>query len=486
VKIFLVVKVTDVNYNPLKGCTINVDFGSAGGLQTAKPAGPDGTFEVLTPNQTDVISVTVKKPPHFFAADQRVKIIRGKGSQNPSLIFTPNGSQNLNTVKLGGNSRATGDFNLEIYFALGQLTDGRAPVELVKNASAGSIQTLDPVSRHVIDFNGPTVVNPAATAGWSLLRQAPLLGVTPKGKMFYARRIDIPELIAIWVPEGVLVSRQRNDNVDPSTKPLNFHIFYHPNPGVLHGSYPFSFAFVDLICRYLFYYPNLHKEMVNQHAAAGVNNIFVFPVGDPKKWNGTLGGQNSVLWLLQEVAFFVQRMALIPIPLQKVGKCAISGFSASGPLVQKALKLENAFFDQHVLREVYGFDLRGAEAQTFANSLIAWRGRNAKKDADPRKFRIYTTDESWFTANRHVDRTATSITGPAGSLERSGPNSSVVYLPISPFWTSLNPTVTGDGKSADKSAYTVFKPVFVQKHDDVHQMMPVLFMEHALKNSQFK
>jgi hypothetical protein len=85
-----------------------------------------------------------------------------------------------------------------------------------------------------------------------------------------------------------------------------------------------------------------------------------------------------------------------------------------------------------------------------------------------------------------VDRTATSIAGPAGSLERSGPNSSVVYLPISPFWTSLNPTVTGDGKPADKSAYTVFKPVFTHKQDDVHQMMPVLFMEHALKNSQFK
>jgi hypothetical protein len=486
VKIFLVVKVTDVNYNPLNGCTINVDFGSGGGVQTAKPAGPSGTFEVLTPNQADVISVTVKKPPHFFAANQHVKIIRGTGSQNPSLIFANNGVQELNTVKLGGNSRGTGDFNLEVYFALGQLTDARAAVELVKNGSAGSIQTLDPVSRAVIDFTGPTVVNPAASAGWSLLRQAPMPVVTPKGKMFYARRIDIPTLIAIWVPEGVLVSRQRSDNVDPSTKPLNFHIFYHPNPAVLHGSYPFSFAFVDLICRYLFYYPNLHKEMVNLHAAAGVNNIFVFPVGDPKTWNGGLGGQKSVLWLLQEVAFFVQRMALIPIPMQKVGKCAISGFSASGPLVNQAMQFENAFFDQHVLREIYAFDLRQMKAQTFADSLIAWRGRNVKKDSDPRKFRIYTTDASWFTANRHVERTATSITGPAGSLESSGPNSSVVFLPVSPFWTSLKPTVTGDGKPADKSAYTVFQPVFNKDHDDVHQMMPVLFMEHALKNSQFK
>src|ERR1700748_949720 len=117
--IFLVVKVTDVNYNPLKGCTIDVDFGSGGGLQTAKPAGPDGALEGLIPNQADVISVTVKKPPRFFAANQHVKIIRATGSQNPSLIFSPNGLQKLNTVTLGGNSRGSRDFHLEIYFALG-------------------------------------------------------------------------------------------------------------------------------------------------------------------------------------------------------------------------------------------------------------------------------------------------------------------------------------------------------------------------------
>jgi hypothetical protein len=481
VKIFLVVKVTDVNYNPLNGCSVDVDFGSGGGLQTAKPAGPDGTFEVLTPNQADVISVTVKKPPSFFDANQHVKIVRGTGSQNPSLIFDPNGFQDINTVKLGGNSRATGDFNLEIYFALGQLTDARAAVQSVKNGAGNRIQTLDPFTQPVIDFKGPSVVNPAASAGWNLLRQAAKLGVAPKGKMFYARRIEIPTLIAIWVPEGVLVSRQRN-NVDPATKPLNFHIFYHPSPGKLKGSYPFSFDFIDLICRYLFYYKNLHKEMVNLHSAAGVNNIFVFPVGDPKKWNGGLGGQNSLLRLLQEVAFFVQRMDRIPIPLQKVGKCAISGFSASGPLVNQAMTLQNAFFDQNVLREIYAFDLRQLGPQAFANSLTAWRDRNAKKDADPRKFRVYTTDDSWFSANAHVDRTASSIPGPAGSRERSGPNSSVVFLPVTPFWTSLNPTVTGDGQPAATSAYTFFRPVF----DDVHQMMPVLFMEHALKNSQFK
>src|ERR1700678_3477207 len=160
-KIFLVAKVTDVNYNPLKGCTVDVDFGSGGGLQTAKPAGPGGTLEGLIPNQADVILVTVKKPPHFFAANQHVKIIRGAGSQNPTLTFTPNGLQELNTVKLGGNSRGAGDFNLEIYFALGQLTDARAPVQMLQNAEGNTprpIQALDRLTPPVIDFKGLRVV----------------------------------------------------------------------------------------------------------------------------------------------------------------------------------------------------------------------------------------------------------------------------------------------------------------------------------------
>jgi hypothetical protein len=193
------------------------------------------------------------------------------------------------------------------------------------------------------------------------------------------------------------------------------------------------------------------------------------------------GGQDSLLRLLQEVAFFVQRMDGIPIPLQKVGKCAVSGFSAAGPFVNQAMTLQNAHFDQHVLREIYAFDLRQVDPQTFANSLTAWRGRNAAKDQEPRKFRIYTTDDSWFDPNANVDRTAATFTGLAGSRERAGINSSVVLLPLQ-FWAALNPNVPGDGLPADKTSYQIFSPDF----KSVHQKMPALFMQHALKNSQFK
>lgn len=485
--IFLIVKVTDVNNNPLNGCTVTAAFGGLGpgmGNQVAKPAGADGTFEVPIPDAADVFQVIVEKPPAFFTATQSVKIVRpGAGAQNPSLIFTGNNFQELNTLRVGGHSRDGGGFNLEIYFALGQLKNARFEMEAVKDFGKNPrpIVTLDPVRRPVLDFTGLTVIDPGgAGKGWHQFIHQPLDSVVPVGKMLYAQRVDLPKLIGIWVPAGVMASRQRN-NTDPGKKPINFHVFYHPSPGVLSGRYPFSFAFVDLICRYLLYFPKLHKEMVNQQTAAGANTVLVFPVGDPAGWYGGYGGQASVLRLLQEVAFFAQRMHGIPIPLQPVGKCAVSGFSAGGQFVHQALLPESDFFDKKVLREVYGFDIRGVAPGTFASSLAAWRRRNAGLDSDPRKFRLYTTDDSWFNANKDIDPQTTLTVGPAGSQEHSGANTTILTVPVFSFWPALNPLVTGDGKPEGPSSYQVFKPIF----DDVHQIMPALFLQHALKNSQF-
>lgn len=479
-KIFLVVKVTDVNNVPQKGCNVIAQFGGLGpgmGNQTAPPAAPDGAFEVPIPDAADVFTVSVDKAG-FFGATQTVKIVRGG---TPSLIFTGAGQfQELNTLRVGGHSRDGGDFSLEIFFTLGQLRNARSAVEAVKNfpKNPRPIVAIDPGPHPVLDFIGPSVLDPAGK-GWFQLRHAPKTGVTPVGKMLYAERVETPKLIGIWVPDGVAVTRQRN-NVDPSKSPINFHVFYHPSPGVLSGSYPFSFAFVDLISRYLFYFPRKHKMMVNQQAAAGAKTVMVFPVGSPSGWYDKYGGQSSVLRLLQEVAFFLQRMHGIPIPLQPVGKCAVSGFSAGGSFVHQAITLENAFFDKNVLREVYAFDIRGPTPSTFAQTLGAWLRRNP--GGDPRKFRLYTTVDSWFSAHEGIDRTLTTVQGPAGARERTGPNFTAVFTPESTFWNALNPAVPADGKPELQSSYQIFKPVF----DDVHQLIPAIFLEHALRNSQFK
>jgi hypothetical protein len=483
VRIFLIVKVTDVNNSPQTGCNVLVQFGGLGpgmGNQTARAAGPNGTFEVPIPDAADVFTISVDKAG-FFTALQTVKIVRS--ATTPALIFTGAGQfQELNTLRVGGHSRDGVDFNLEIFFGLGHLRNARSSVEAVMRfrGNPRPIVAIDPVTRPVLDFNGASVLDPAGK-GWFQFRHVAMPRVTPVGKMLYAERVETPKLIGIWVPDGVAVTRQRS-NVDPSKSPINFHVFYHPSPGVLSGPYPFSFAYVDLISRYLFYFPKKHKEMVNQQAAAGAKTVFVFPVGSPSGWYDKYGGQSSVLRLLQEVAFFLQRMHGIPIPLQPVGKCAISGFSAGGAFVNQALTLENAFFDGNVLREIYAFDIRGATPTGFAQTLRSWLQRNRGRDADPRKFRLYTTVDAWFAAHEGIDPTAVPITGPAGSRERSGPNFTAMFTPESAFWTALNPAVTGDGLPEGPSSYQVFNPVF----DDVHQLFPALFLEHALRNSQFK
>lgn len=479
--IFLVVKVTDVNNNPLKGCTVTAAFGGLGpgmGNQTAQPAGPDGVFEVPIPDAADIFDVTVDKSPQFFVATQTVKIVRGSGSQNPSLIFTAN-RQELNTLRVGGHSRDGGGFSLEIYFALGQLRNARFEVEAVKNGPK-KISTIDAVSMPVLDFTGLSVLD-VGGKGWRQFIHQPIPSVVPTGRMLYAARVETPKLIGIWVPAGTTVTRQR-DNTDPGKKPIDFHVFYHPSPGVLSGLYPFSFAFVDLISRYLLLFRVKHKGLVNQQTAAGAKTVLVFPVGDPAGWYGSYGGQASVLRLLQEVAFFVQRLHGIPIPLQPVGKCAVSGFSAGGQFVHQALIPQNDFFDKKVLREIYAFDIRGVAPSTFARSLKAWRDRTAGLDSDPRKFRLYTTDGSWFDANQDIDPSTNTVAGPAGGQERAGANTTIVHVPEFSFWRALDPEKTGDGLAAPPSSYQIFRPVF----DDVHQMMPALFLEHALRNSQFK
>lgn len=473
--IFLVVKVTDVNNNPLKGCTVTVQFG--GPNQTAPPAGPDGVFEIPIPDSADVFTVVVENSPQFFNATQTLKIVRGQGAQNPSLIFTSN-FQELNTLRVGGHSRDGGGFTLEVYFALGQLRNARFDVEAVKDGPK-KISTIDAVSMPVLDFTGLTVLD-VGGKGWKQFIHAPIPSVVPSGRMLYAARVDTPKLIGIWVPSGTTVTRQR-DNTDPSKKPIDFHVFYHPSPGVLSGRYPFSFAFVDLIVRYLLLFRVKHKGLVAQQTAAKAKTVLVFPVGDPAGWYGNYGGQASVLRLLQEVAFFAQRLHGIPIPLQPVGKCAVSGFSAGGQFVHQALIPQSDFFDKKVLREVYGFDIRGVSPATFAQSLKAWRDRSVGLDSDPRKFRLYTTDGSWFEANQDIDPGTTSVNGPAGGRERAGANTTIVHVPEFSFWPALDPSKTGDGLAGPPSSYQIFRPVF----DDVHQMMPALFAEHALKNSQF-
>lgn len=470
-KTFLVVKVLDVNYNPHDAKNASVLFSNdTAGPRDMTRTGATGVFEIEVPPQFDELRVAVDDPG-FVPVGQDLRIKRGPST--PALSFA-GGGQEINVRNLDGHTRGA-DFSLEVFIVLGQLEDTRDLVEAVKIRNAGTatkygIYELDPLPAPVLDFTGLTVLDSGPT-GWHQFIHNPVGPVTPRGRMIYAKRTTTPKLIGIWVPQGSLVTRERN-KVNPADSPLNFHVFYHPSPGVLSGSYPFSFAFVDLILRYMMYWPALHKSLIQQqHAARSKPPILVFPVGEPAQWNGTLGNQSSVLRLLQEIGYFVQRMDKIPFPLQTVGKCAISGFSAGGGYVARALGGDNAEFHNKVLSEIYAFDIR-TPSSNFAAALKAWwRG-----GAEERRFRLYTTDGGFFSATEGIDPGAILKTGVGGAREKAGPKSTVVFTPISPFWNTLNPQ-----NPPDPDKYQKFQPNFTE----VHQIFPAIFLQHAMKNSNF-
>ena len=464
---FLVVKVLDVNYNPHKAASALVTFAGAGpgtGRQTMKPAGPVGVFEIQIPAGVEEMQIGVDEPG-FFPVGQEVRL--KKGGPAPALTFAGAG-QELYVRNLDGHARGAGDFNVEVFVVLGQLQDARDNIDALANKFKANVLFKDPVALPVIDFVGLTVINPGGGSGWGQLLHSPLPSVTPKGRLLFAERTTLPKLVAIWVPAGVTVTREK-DKVNPGQVPLNFHLFYHPSPGVLKGSYPFDFAFMDLIFRYLLYWKVLHKQMTNQHQASGSKAILVFPVGNPSGWNGSLGDQTSVLRLLQEVAYFVQRKLKIPFPLQPVGRCAVSGFSAGGGYVVKALAGDNPFFNDNVLAEVYWFDFRTNMGDFAAKLKAWWRGGTNR-----RAYRIYTTVPDHFNTLQGIDPAATRFQGAGGAKERQGPQTNVVLMPVSGFWTTLHPEAPPDPK-----LFQTFRANF----DDVHQMFPALFVEHALKHS---
>jgi hypothetical protein len=470
---FLVVKVLDVNYNAHAAARVDVLFAGTGpdtGRRPMNPTNAKGVFEIQIPDSVDDVQIGVDEPG-FFPIGQDLRIKRGGPA--PVLVIS-GGGQEVNVRNVDGHARGAGDFNLEVFVVLGQLQDTKDNVEALANANGlgkpgGRVLFMSPVTLPVIDFTGLTVLNTGGGSGWGQLIHSPLPAVVPRGRLFFAERTTTPKLLAIWVPEGVMVTNEKN-KVDPRKTPLNFHVFYHPSPGVLRGRYPFDFAFVDLMFRYLLYWKVLHKQMVNQHQASGSKAIMVFPVGDPSQWNGALGNQTSVLRLLQEVAYFVQRRHKIPFPLQPVGKCAVSGFSAGGQYVLQALGGDNPFFHDNVLAEIYAFDIRTNIAAFGSQLKKWWRG-----GANGRAFRIYTTDPGQFNTLEGTDPGATLFNGAGGAKERQGPQTNVVLMPVSGFWTGLRPESPPDPK-----LFQTFRANF----DDVHQMIPALFLEHALKHAK--
>jgi len=299
-------------------------------------------------------------------------------------------------------------------------------------------------------------------------------------------RPTAPKLIAIYRP----LRFGTHPAVDPHNSPLDYHLFFHPFiPGTFSPTYPFDVDYVDLIFRYLLAPLSTPaglnpsgKQMVHQHEAVGQKAIFLFPVGSPKKQMGTLNTQANTLRLLQEVNYWIQRMDGVPFPLQPVGKFAMSCFSAGVRFLNAVLNGKRLphFYDQ-ILKEVYLFDPVFAPdiRQSMTTAEIAAAKRVARRETaafnrgllrwwrtgqDNRSFRIYTQSSSYWDDLNGSTISPTLTIGPSNAKESEAARTTILFAPADNFWKSIDPALD---------------------YGFVHQLIPALFMEHAMSLNVF-
>jgi hypothetical protein len=364
-------------------------------------------------------------------------------------------------------SRDGDGINLEVFAVLSRLSDARDEIKAVQltGQQKGLNLVPDPISVEVRQFES-TILNPAGT-GEDRLRMSRRT-LTPKGKMYYLKSEGYPKLIGVYDP------RAANRQADQAKKtPINYHLFFHP--GTFHYgnvNYPWDYKYPDTIARYLFIEPRpyIGKAMAAQHEAGDNESVLVFPVGSATKWFQGLNSQSSVLRLIQEINYFIQRKAGVGIPLQPVGQLALSSFSASIAFVaQIVAESRGVLMARNILREVYCFDgffpkeAAASEAAFFANATGWLRG-----DLNTRALRVYTQNSTWWNAfNQAVPGTPVA-TGPSGSSEAESASHSVFFAPT-PFWSWYPMVLPAEGL-----------------YDNIHQLIPCWFLQHAMKLSRMR
>jgi hypothetical protein len=446
--------------------TVSVAFDGAG-AKPMPPTSEPGTCEVPIPAGGHHAKVRITMSG-FWEFEQGLVVTQ---SDPPTIAW--DSPRELQSRSLEVHDRS-GDFNLVYHAVVMQCRDARAKVEKVQQADPKKkIETLDPVARPIRDFDVSPVLH-VGGLGWARFNQTVKRDV-PDGKMFYIERPDIPKLVGVYVPKGVLQDLTTN-GWKPASVPLNYHVNYHPPPPY-GDEYPFGPRYVGLLFRYMLGYPAYAlgaKAMVNQHHIAGKKWILVFPVGRSDKWFGTLPQQKNLLRLLQEVHHWMQRFVGLSLAMQPLGRVAISAFSKGADCLDQALSSTVSEFEANHLSEIYGFDpIPNGGVVASSDRMAAWLAADTAK----RRLRIYTQQDKWRSQLKAKFSDLVESSGPDGTRECHSGCASVVVVP-SPIWAAIRHDVPP--KKDDKY------PSFENSTDDywkIHQIIPQLFMQHALKAS---
>jgi len=245
-----------------------------------------------------------------------------------------------------------------------------------------------------------------------------------------------------------------------------------------------------------------------QHYYSNRRVVFVVPVASVANRWGEASNPTGIYNLLQEVnlAIHVENNAKGTdfFGQYKIGRVAISGFSAGAHYMCGALSGSGGnFFDKN-LKEVYSWDgiikeknKPNTVPQDFANFVRRWW----KRGTDDKVFRVYTSDLTYDMELAYLNPYATRVEGAGGSFVKTYYKdnkefATLAILPESFFnvndyekdpagYLKSNPTDVYQGK-AQASIRPEDAPGFpFYTASDPHHWFPTVFMYHALSHSGF-
>lgn len=298
---------------------------------------------------------------------------------------------------------------------------------------------------------------------------------TPKGARWGKHRL--PELVVIFTPTGLDL-----------TKPLPIHTFFTPQTDKKRGDYPHSTSpdgFSAMVDNYLV---SPGKRLLNQHAASKKSCICAFPVAPPGDYFQAIQTGPELRRYLLEIAYWLRRER-DPFEFANpgLGYCAVSGFSAAGGVLAALLPSCGAgAFDE--LREAYCLDAFPGDTEAafraLSSVISSWWSNGAKG----RRVRMYSKYGFHREAANRPDFAKSGTVSADGTLEVTSPTATFAYTSLA-FWQRVQQENAGSTKAryfpTTKDEDTGVERERPLDYDDLHQLMPAVFLEHALRNSGF-
>lgn len=439
------------------------------------------TFRKLT-SQEETQGFSVKESQRFVARLSKPRhhtVQQGlivKPGTDPILDFDGGrdfGSESLSSV---ASNAGLDRFHAHTYSAW---------VTLFRNATAERARrnvTDPPAFPHtILSFNGTEVLSDGGTA---FGRFAATLSRTRShepsvGRLVFLLTADdsLPQVLAAFVPNSV--------NLNAA---VPVHIFFIPSTGRKVGDYPFSTGPNSFSAVFDNFLSGGGKRMINQHVAANKQCVFLVPLAPPQSYFRSIQSADKLRRYCLEAVYFLQRtVGRLRMPIPRLGRCALSGFSEAGQPLNSVIASSPNGSAFPELAELYLLDVVSpagsttdtASYQGLLNRLAVWKAAGSD-----RRVRIYTQSPQFRAATQPAIKGPVAVSN-AGAQDHRAANATFAFLPID-FWRQLASEQVGTTPSP---GYERLNPASLVDGGDafsaIHQLIPCVFMQHALVNSGF-